>query len=170
MIAAELNGFVKARRLPAVAVLVPEVREFPVRMRWQLPQRWVGKSGVEPLFAAKAQPGEHFTFQLAIVNVQPSKTIQVQNVQFTALQAQGEGQGGSMIPGSSLRCMNLGGRDFWGRNFSSGPLELVAGEVKALWVAVVVDSALAAGVYKGMASVSVSTMSLGSTSSSSTTS
>jgi hypothetical protein len=158
MTAEELRTFIHARKPPSTgAVVVPEAREFPIRMRWQIPHRWIGKSSIAtPLFSAKAQPGEHFTFQLAVVNLQPTDKIYVHSVEFSALRGE---SGSSAISAGSLRCMNFGGVDFWGRNFSSGPLELAASEVKALWVALVVDNATTKDVYTGKASISISSLS-----------
>lgn len=52
------------------AIVVSETRENIVKMKRQLPQRWVGMSAdTATAFEAIVQPGEHFTFQLAVVNM-----------------------------------------------------------------------------------------------------
>ena len=54
------------------------------------------------------QPGEHFTFQLAVAGKGAGGARNVTAVTFTSL----AGAAGS-IPASALRCMNMGGSDVW---------------------------------------------------------
>jgi hypothetical protein len=69
MTAAELKGWLSARSSSSSLIVVPELRENMVKMRTQLPSRWVGLPSSAGL-QATAQPGEHFSFQLTVVNLE----------------------------------------------------------------------------------------------------
>jgi hypothetical protein len=106
-----------------------------------------------PAYEGVAQPGENFTFQLAVYA--PAAGIAVTAVSFSDLVTSGSGaqQRSKVIAGSALRCMNMGGVDFWGRSFRHPAVAVGAGEVRALWVAAVVPVTAGAGVYRGRATV-----------------
>ena len=67
MTASELQSFL-APRASSPLLVVAETREHQVKMRTQLPARWAS-APLKPALNASAQPGEHFSFQLAVVNV-----------------------------------------------------------------------------------------------------
>ena len=67
MTASELQSFL-APRASSPLLVVAETREHQVKMRTQLPARWAA-APLKPALNASAQPGEHFSFQLAVVNV-----------------------------------------------------------------------------------------------------
>ena len=147
MTAKELAAFMAAAPSGAKLLVVPEQREFPVRMLSQLPARWASAETKRPAYEGVAQPGENFTFQLAVYA--PAEAVAVTDISFTDLVTSGK----DTIAGSSLRCMNLGGVDFWARSFSHASVTVRAGEVRALWVAAVVPATAGAGVYRGSATV-----------------
>ena len=145
-----------------LAVVVAEHREHPVRMRWRLPHRWTNASIHSPSFSAAVQPGEHFTFQLAVHA--PYVPVTITSVSFTdlsgaepALQPSATKSTADVgaIPAVALRVFNMEGTDYWGRNITAGPLHMEAGEVKALWVALVVPLNTSAGRYMGTATVQI---------------
>ena len=94
-----------------------------------------------------AQPGEHFGFQLAIVNVMGTAPLIITAVSFSDL----KDAAGQTIPASAASCMNTEGSDFWGRDFKIDRVVVPAGEVKSLWVKLVVPSSAAAGTFRGTA-------------------
>lgn len=59
----------------------------------------------------------------------------------------------TVIPAEALRCMNLGGLDFWGQAFRHPNVTVPQGDVTALWVAVVVPNGTTSGVYTGQCNV-----------------
>ena len=63
-----------------------------VKMRTQLPARWAS-APLKPALNASAQPGEHFSFQLAVVNVargdgQAVQPQTITSVTFSGLRSQ----------------------------------------------------------------------------------
>ena len=267
MTAEEHAGFVASRGGPGgfPAIVVAESREHPIRMKRQLPHRWVGTPSA-PSFAAVVQPGENFTFQIAVLNnvtaapppapPMPAPPRPPAGTAFCAPQSsaanspwyiktggdprikvgwRSEGDptatccrvgtaecrwyvnepvcraalkaGATCMPcdggcgacqqnlgcptfecrgcspaaspwhvnvtavaftdldgppdaapfiAATLRCMNTGGVDFWGRSYTIGAIPVPMGEVLPLWVAAVIPPTAARGVYTGRATVAFS--------------
>ena len=172
MTAAEHSSFIAARGGQGI-IAVAEVREHPVKMKQQLPMRWVGYP-TEPQLEATVQPGEHFTFQVALANNVDAEVVNtscaycapigrcdqapwnasdctptnVTAVTFDDLL----GPASARIPAAALRCMNTEGVDFWGRDYTT-TAQALRGEVKALWFAVVTPADAVAGAYSGAAKI-----------------
>eukprot|EP01050_Picozoa_sp_SAG11_P004903 SAG11_NODE_326_length_10708_cov_6.937035_4_plen_1050_part_00 len=161
MTAEEQADFLAAAPPGAKLLVVPEHREHPVRMLSQLPARWAEADTKHPTYKGIVQPGENFTFQLALYA--PAEHVAVTDVSFTELVASGGHvqqqrrrqwqRRPAVIPGSALRCMNMGGVDFWGRGFRHSAVHVGSDEVRTLWVAAVVPASAPAGVYRGRATV-----------------
>ena len=172
MTAAEHSSFIAARGGQGI-IAVAEARENPVKMKRQLPMRWVG-SPTQPQLEATVQPGEHFTFQVALLshvdaevvntscaycapinkcdqapyNASDCTPTNVTAVTFDDLL----GPAGARIPAAALRCMNTEGVDFWGRDFTT-TTQVPRGEVKALWFAAVIPADAVAGRYSGVTNI-----------------
>ena len=244
MSSVEASAWLNARSTQPF-IVVPEVREHVVKMRAKLPSRWVDLPTNAPLQGV-AQPGEHYSFQLAVVNLKsehvishalppvqpfcvpmsdavgaayyikvggnPNSTIGwqkdpgstdpsakccrsavatcywfptkaacnaalnqtclpcaigesnlgcpswgmppalpplvVSKVTFSDLTLQDKS-----ISASALACMNTKGSDFWGRDFEVDRVYVPAGEVKPLWVKLVVPMDAVAGTWSGVANV-----------------
>ena len=91
MTASELQSFL-APRASSPLLVVAETREHQVKMRTQLPARWAS-APLKPALNASAQPGEHFSFQLAVVNVargdgQAVQPQTITSVTFSGLRSQ----------------------------------------------------------------------------------
>lgn len=146
----EATAWLNARSTQPL-IVVPEVREHVVKMRNSLPSRWVDLPSETPL-RGTVQPGEHYSFQLAVVNMNSGHTaappLVVSDVTFSDLTMQGKS-----IPASALACMNTKGSDFWGRDFVVDHVLVPAGEVKPLWVKLVVPSDAESGTWSGVAKV-----------------
>ena len=151
MTAAEMSSFLAAVPAATDFLVIPEHRELPVRLRSQLPARWVSANVSHPKFSGVVQPGENFTFQIAIFA--PSSTVAVSGITFSDLVAVDVQQGPDKISASALRCMNLGGVDFWGRGFRHTSVAVGVGEVRSFWIAAVVPPSTRSGVYVGTATV-----------------
>lgn len=133
-------------RLPFL--LFPEDRTHPVRMRHDLPQRWVDAGPGGPV-AGSPMRGEWFAFQ---VGVFASKTdLDSLTADFSDL----HGPGGKFIPASAFSCVNLAGRDWMGRPFRRR-VNVAKGEVYPLWCGVQVPVGAPAGRYTGRMSVRAS--------------
>ena len=148
MTAVEYAAFIARRPAATAAIVVAEVREHPVRMRSRLPARWLSANLSHPAILGAVQPGENFTFQLAVHAV--ADTAGVTGVSFTPLV---QAAGAAVLPARQLRVMNMGGLDFWSRPFSVPVVTVAAGEVRSLWVAAVVPATTASGSYRGTATV-----------------
>ena len=149
MTAPELARFYAARHDAGRYHVVTETRDHPVRMRKLLPFRWIA-SPVAPAVDAKVQPGEHYTFQLVVINSSPT-TLEITDVAFTALR----GPAAATIPSKAFVCMNMGGSDFWGRDYRLGSVAIANGTVLSMWVAVQIPTNAPTGKYSGTATVAV---------------
>ena len=132
-------------RHPGAGFLVfPEDRMHPIRMRDDLPYRWI-ESGPVSTFAGEAARGEYFAFQLGVWAIGPLVDVRVR---FTDLPS----AAGGSIPASRLNCINTGGTGWDGRPFTAA-VDVAAGTVQALWCGVDVPADAAPGVYSGAATV-----------------
>jgi hypothetical protein len=122
-----------------VAVVV-EDRSRPIRMKNKAPALWAsrgvgsggsggsGSAGEAPSVLGSAQPGELYTFQLALLLKDPNGTaLTVSSVTFTDLvgtsspplpSAPAPASAAPSIPAADLHCMNTNGTDYWGRAYS----------------------------------------------------
>ena len=132
-------------RFPGAPFLVfPEDREHPIRMRGDLPYRWVA-AGPAAAFAGEAARGEYLAFQLGVYAIEPLDDVRVAFADVMA-------PGGARIPASRFNCLNTGGTGWDGRPFTTR-VGVPAGEVQALWCGVDVPADAAPGVYVGLATV-----------------
>ncbi|MCS7224696.1 MAG: DUF6067 family protein [Armatimonadetes bacterium] len=120
--------------------LFAEDRRFPIKMFESIPLRWV-RSGPSNRFAAEAQPGEFFVFQIGVWAAR--KEITDLQLEFSDL----KGTDGTVIRRSAFRCFNLGGNDWLGRPFKK-TFPLAKGRVRPLWIGVLVPES-AKGTFTG---------------------
>lgn len=126
-------------------LLFPEDRTNPIRMTDDLPYKWI-KSGVQPFFEGKAARGEFYAFQIGLYAIEAVGDI---DVRFGDLKSN---DGASGIPAAALRCFNLGGTDWTGKQFKKTcPVE--KGKVQPLWFGVQVPAGLLPGEYSGEVSI-----------------
>lgn len=118
----------------------PEDRTHPIVMPADLPERWVGRRG-PPAFEGSARRGEFFAFQLGVWAARTELTdVRVALDSLT-------GPSGS-IAASRLRCINQGGVDWQGRDFTV-PIRVAPGRIQPLWCGVAVPLTAAPGMYRG---------------------
>lgn len=130
---------------PGKAFLVfPEDRMQPIRMRDDLPQRWISR-GPQTVYAAEAMKGEFFTFQLGVFALQNLTNVQVE---FTNLSA-GKNH---ILPRQQLSCLNLSGTTYDAKPFMAR-VNVDQGKVQALWCTVDIPVQLPAATYQGKAVV-----------------
>ena len=136
------------RRFADRAFLIfPEYREYPIRMKDDLPLRWI-EHGPFAVFEAKAERGEYFVFQLGLFRSDTERPGKIE-VEFGTL----HGTAGEIGP-EDFTCFNLGGTDFRGQAFTN-EVFLENGRVKALWIGIDLADNLASGAYSGEITVSV---------------
>jgi len=128
-------------------LLFPEDRKLPIRMRDDVPVRWV-QQGPSREFRGEAQRNEYYAFQIGVFAARcalPDLTIAFGDLKASADK--------SAIPASALHCLNTGGRDTNGRPFVKR-VDVPMGAVQALWIGVDVPRSLKPGEYSGLVRVS----------------
>lgn len=125
-------------------LVFPEDRLYSIRMKTQLPQRWM-QQGLRNTFTGKAARGEAYSFQLGVYALQP---LQELSVSFSDLTS----NNGAVIASTTLSCLNTSGTDYKGMGFSKS-LTVAAGEVQPLWCLVSVPQNIPTGLYKGTATI-----------------
>lgn len=126
-------------------LLFPEDRSRPIRMKRDLPLRWI-ETGPSAVFRGQAQQHEYYAFQIGVFA--PKQALGRLQVRFSDLR----GPGAESIPSAALTCFNLGGIDSRGRPFVKS-LDVPAGGIQALWCGVDVREDQPPGVYQGTATV-----------------
>lgn len=121
--------------------VMPEHRDYPVRMRRFLPKHWADRGPVST-FTGRVLRDEYFTFQLAVVaGAAPLSDVRVTFDAFPETWSK------------TLTCFNCGGVDETGRSFTR-TIAVKAGEVQPLWLGVMVPVDQPAGVVTGNVVVS----------------
>ena len=133
--AKETAAIIKASRQKEYLVF-PEDRHYPIRMKENLPQRWVSRT-YPPSFTGTASRGENYAFQLGIYALHPLSNI---HITFNNL------------PGS---CLNTNGIDYTGKAFTK-TVDVPAGQVQALWCLVDIPKDIPADIYKGSVTITPS--------------
>jgi hypothetical protein len=121
--------------------LVPEHRDYPVRMRHFLPYHWTASEHATE-FASRALPGEYFTFQLAAV----AGSDTLNHVRMAS-----DGFPESM--GATLTCFNCGGINEKGESFETD-VSVPAGTVLPLWIGLQIPEDARPGWHSGNVTVS----------------
>ncbi len=129
---------------PDEYLLFPEGREYPVRMKDELPEKWV-RSGPSDQFTATALRNEYFAFQISVYAAK--KDLENIKVEFTAL----EGRRGA-IPSAALTCFNKGGIDPYGESFTKR-VDIGLGKVQPLWIGVDIPQDIRPGMYQGTVNI-----------------
>jgi len=122
-------------------LLFPEDRRFPIRMRDDLPLRWI-RNGPRAEFHAEAARGEFYVFQIGVYAVRAP--IDGLRIDFGRLEG--------LVAGEAFRCINLGGVDWLGRPFEK-VFAVEQGKVGALWCGVQIPTDAPPGHYEGALSV-----------------
>ncbi len=121
--------------------VVPEHRDYPVRMRRFLPKHWADRGPVSTL-ESRVLRDEYFTFQVAVIaGAVPLSDLRVTFDRFPSAWQK------------SLTCFNCGGVDEHGRAFTKA-ISVKAGEVQPLWIGVMVPADQATGTVEGNVVVS----------------
>jgi hypothetical protein len=137
----------RAGRQPLL--LFPEDRSRPIRMRHDLPERWI-ESGPGGAITGEAQRGEWYAFQIGVYasagDLGPLKA------QFSTLTGPG-----TTIQPSAFSCINLAGRDWKGRPFTR-TVTVAKGEIYPLWCGMQVPDRARPGLYRGTVTITAGTI------------
>ena len=125
-------------------LVFPEDRTFPIRMKDEIPFRWV-ENGPSQKVTGEALRNEYYAFQLGVFA--SNKELQNVKVEFTSLK-----NGSNEIPAKGLTCFNTGGIDPYGKPFVKR-VDVGIGVVQAFWIGVDVPEQITAGTYKGQVTV-----------------
>lgn len=136
VIASESETAAFMSNVPDGWALVPEHRNYPVRMRHFLPQHWTKREHATE-FASRALRGEYFTFQLAVVAGMDA--VDDVRVAFEGFPESWD---------QALTCFNCGGINELGRPFETD-VSVPAGTVQALWIGIAIPEAERPGPYAG---------------------
>ena len=137
-------------------LVFPEDREHSIRMRDDLPYRWV-KRGPVVDFEGSAGKGEYFAYQLGVYALQSLDDVELR---FSALkrviptgpESVRPAAGGGIIPASASSCINTTGVDYQGHPFTK-MVDVPAGQVQALWCGIDIPAGTPPGVYTGTVTV-----------------
>ncbi|WP_158799759.1 glycoside hydrolase domain-containing protein [Pedobacter sp. L105] len=126
-------------------LVFPEDRMHPVKMKHDLPQRWI-KKGLLLSFSDAADRGENFSFQLGIYPF--VNDLQQVSVTFSDL----KDQAGHTISSRLISCLNT-----TGTGYDQSPLNKVVNikkeDVQPLWCLVNIPKETKAAIYTGTATV-----------------
>ncbi len=136
--ALERASLLARRPEPFLAFTAP--RTLPLRQTRHLPEPWA--RSLRPSFRGEARPGEYFVFQVGIWAAR--RPVVDLRATFTDL----VGPRGIRVPGTSLRCLNLAGVDWEGRDLRK-VVHVDQGRLQALWMGVDLPGDLPAGPYTG---------------------
>ena len=130
---------------PAPLYLFAEDRKNPIRMRDNIPAKWLAdKQGKE--FAGEAAPNEYYAFQIGVwAGKEPVKEI---GYEASPLQC-----GTEQIPANAITCFNVEGIDPYGKAFDK-KIHVARREVQPLWFGIDIPATQKAGTYKGIIIIS----------------
>jgi hypothetical protein len=125
-------------------LVFPEDRLHSIRMRNDLPQRWIQK-GVQNTFSDTALRGEYLAFQLGIYALQDLNDVKIT---FSDL----KNNKGEIIAAKNIACINTDGVKYDG-TILSNTVAVSKGKIQAMWCGVAVPETTAAGSYSGKISI-----------------
>jgi hypothetical protein len=129
-------------------LVFPEDRDHSIRMRNDLPYRWI-KKGPQSAFTGLAARGENYAFQLGIYALRQLNDVRLQ---FSDLHDKND----HTIPASAIGCINTTGVTYDGHPFTK-IVNVSAGQVQALWCVVDIPMTAIPGVYTGTVRVEAGT-------------
>lgn len=125
-------------------LVFPEDRMHAIRMKNDLPQRWIIK-GIQTSFSDTALRGEYLTFQLGVYALQDLKDVKIG---FSDL----KNKEGKIISSENISCINTDGVKYDATVFSN-KVDVSKGKVQAMWCGVNVAQETSPGDYSGKVSV-----------------
>lgn len=125
-------------------LVFPEDRLYSIRMREDLPQRWIEKGLLES-FVGEADRGENFAFQLGIYARENIKNIQLQ---FSDL----ENNDGKKIKAQQFSCLNTDGIGYDALPIKK-QLDISKGKIQPMWCLLDVPEDAEPGSYHGTVTV-----------------
>jgi hypothetical protein len=122
-------------------LVFPESRDNPIRMRAEIPLKWIRKDPGTP-FEGTALQNEYFAFQLGLYAVKQD----IKNVKFQFSELK---KGDQIIPATSFTCFNTEGIDPYGNAFTIRS-DVKKSTVQAYWIGLDIGSQVLPGTYSGI--------------------
>jgi hypothetical protein len=138
-------------------LVFPEDRGHPIRMRYDLPYRWIKKGPCIPkpvpgkknyavrLMLGEAARGEYFSYQLGVYALRSVENVELE---FSDLRS----TAGKKIPAANSSCVNTAGISYDGHPFTK-KVDVPEGQVQALWCGIDIPAGTAPGVYDGKVTI-----------------
>lgn len=125
-------------------LVFPESRTNSIRMKNDLPQRWILK-GIQNSFSDNALRGEWLAFQLGVYALQDLQHV---TITFSDL----KNKTGKIISAKNFTCINTDGINYDGTVYSN-QVTVEKGKVQAMWCGIDVPQSAVPGLYTGKALV-----------------
>jgi hypothetical protein len=142
--AAETKSLIDKNKDKAFLVF-PESRTNSIRMKNDLPQRWMMK-GIQNSFADNALRGEYLAFQLGVYALQDLQDV---HLIFSDL----KNKDGKIISAKNISCINTDGVKYDATVFSN-KVDVGKGKVQAMWCGMDIPQSASPGLYTGKVVVS----------------
>lgn len=149
---AAVAGWVARVASGPAPILVPEVRTAAVRMLRAVPESWTARdTGSLRAFRGAAQPGEAFSFQIAVFAHSAAATVAAVRCSDLKPSSSSWAWATATIPASACRCLNLNGTNYWGQPYAAADAVrgVEVGRVLPLWLLVQLPLAATAAEYEG---------------------
>jgi Glycoside hydrolase 123, N-terminal domain len=127
-------------KFPGDYLIFPEDRKFPVRMKDEIPLKWVER-GPSGKFSGEALRNEYYAFQIGVYA--SKKELLNVKVELSSL-----ANSSYNIPASALTCFNTGGTGPYGNSFEKR-VDVPKGAVQPLWIGIDIPENIPAGNYTG---------------------
>jgi hypothetical protein len=141
---AKETALLKKKFSGAAFIVFPEDRLHPIRLKRDLPMRWV-QQNMNGDLKDTADKGENYSFQLGIYALQDIRHVKVVFSDF-------KNEKGNAIPGNIISCLNTDGR-----GYDNTPLhpeaDITAGTIQSLWCLLQIPPDARAGHYSGEATI-----------------
>ena len=134
----------KAKYKDQPFLVFPEDRGHPIRMRYDLPYRWI-QSGPGSGMRGEAARGEYYAWQLGVYALQSLGNVQLQ---FSELRS----AAGGKIAAANSSCINTAGTGYDGRPLIKN-VDVPAGQLQAFWCGIDIPAGAAPGVYAGTVTI-----------------
>jgi len=135
-----------AKHASAPYLVFPEDRAYPIKMKYDLPYRWIKRATPGSVSFGKADKGENYAFQLGVYALQDLHEVRL-------LFSDWKSGSGQVIPGSLSSCVNTDGITYDGKPFQP-VVNVPARNVQALWCTVTIPPDALPGTYKGTITLS----------------
>ena len=134
-----------AKHPGAPYLVFPEDRAYPIKMKEDLPYRWITRPAPGSVTLSAADKGESYAFQLGIYALKDLHHIELRFPDWKSAT-------GASIPAEQTSCVNTQGVTYDGKPFHP-VVDVPIGKIQPLWCTVVIPADAAPGLYKGTVTV-----------------